>query len=79
MAPRWNMPRRASQTISFSVFRWQTQYISARQRALLRLFISHGGQYTVAMIAEAHFLLYSRGPKADRAFFKTLLEFLLVA
>jgi hypothetical protein len=27
------------------------------------------------MIAGAHFLLYSKNPKADRAFFKTVLEF----
>jgi hypothetical protein len=32
-------------------------------------------QYTAAMIAGAHFLLYSNDPEADRAFFKTVLEF----
>jgi hypothetical protein len=32
-------------------------------------------QYTAAMIAGAHFLLYSKDPEADRAFFKTVLEF----
>ena len=30
------------------------------------------------MIAGAHFLLYSKDPEADRAFFKTVLEFPLV-
>jgi hypothetical protein len=30
------------------------------------------------MIAGAHFLLYSKHPEADRAFFKTVLEFLSV-
>jgi hypothetical protein len=32
-------------------------------------------QYTAAMIVGAHFLLYSKDPEADRAFFKTVLEF----
>jgi hypothetical protein len=32
-------------------------------------------QYTAAMIAGAHFLLYSKDPEADRAFFKTVLKF----
>src|SRR5206468_6797070 len=32
-------------------------------------------QYTAAMIAGAHFLLYSKEPEADRAFFKTVLDF----
>jgi hypothetical protein len=32
-------------------------------------------QYSVAMIAGAHFLLFSKDPEADRAFFKTVLEF----
>jgi hypothetical protein len=27
------------------------------------------------MIAGAHFLLFSKDPEADRAFFKTVLEF----
>jgi hypothetical protein len=34
-----------------------------------------GRQYTAAMIAGAHFLLYSKDPEADRAFLKTVLEF----
>jgi hypothetical protein len=32
-------------------------------------------QYTAVMISGAHLLLYSKDPKADRAFFKTVLEF----
>jgi hypothetical protein len=32
-------------------------------------------QYTVAMFAGAHFLLYSKDPEADRAFLKSVLEF----
>jgi hypothetical protein len=32
-------------------------------------------QYTAVMIAGAHLLLYSKDPEADRAFFKTVLEF----
>jgi hypothetical protein len=32
-------------------------------------------QYTAVMIAGAHLLLYSKDPAADRAFFKTVLEF----
>ncbi len=32
-------------------------------------------QYTAAMIAGAHFLLYSKDPEADRAFFKIALKF----
>jgi len=34
-----------------------------------------GRQYTAVMIAGAHLLLYSKDPEADRAFFKTVLEF----
>jgi hypothetical protein len=34
-----------------------------------------GRQYTAAMIAGAHFLLYSEDPEGDRVFFKTALEF----
>jgi hypothetical protein len=32
-------------------------------------------QYTAGVIAGAHFLLYSKDPEADGAFFKTVLEF----
>ena len=32
-------------------------------------------QYTAAMIAGAHFFLYSKRPETDRAFFNTVVEF----
>jgi hypothetical protein len=66
-------PRRASQTISFSAFHWQTN-IFQHQRVIEAVHLARR-QYTAAMIAGAHFLLYSKDPEADRAFFKTVLEF----
>jgi hypothetical protein len=53
------------------------QYIPTLQRVIEAVhFARH--QYTVAMIAGAHFLLFCKEPEADRAFFKTVLEFPLV-
>jgi hypothetical protein len=50
------------------------QYIPTLQRVIEAVHVAQG-QYTVAMIAGAHFLLYSKDPEADRAFFKAVLEF----
>jgi hypothetical protein len=50
------------------------QYIPTLQRVIEAVHFGRR-QYTVAVIAGAHFLLYSKDPEADRAFFKTVLEF----
>jgi hypothetical protein len=50
------------------------QYIPTLQRVIEAVHFARR-QYTVAMIAGAHFLLFSKDPEADRAFFKTVLEF----
>jgi hypothetical protein len=50
------------------------QYIPTLPRVIEAVHFARG-QYTVPMIAGAHFLLYSKNPEADRAFFKTVLEF----
>src|SRR5437660_10541856 len=71
--PCWYIRRCARQTISFSVFHWQTN-IFQQQRVIETVHFVRR-QYTAAMIAGAHFLLYSKDPEADRAFFKTVLEF----
>jgi hypothetical protein len=50
------------------------QYIPTLQRVIEAVHFARP-QYTVAMIAGAHFLLFSKEPEADRTFFKTVLEF----
>jgi hypothetical protein len=62
-----------SKSISLSVFHWQTNILPYFN--VIETVHSARSQYTVAMIAGAHFLLYSRDPEADRAFLKTILEF----
>jgi hypothetical protein len=66
-------PRRATQTISFPVFDWQTN-IFQHQRVIEAVHFARR-QYSAAMIAGAHFLLYSKDSEADRAFLKSVLEF----
>src|SRR5436189_4787455 len=50
------------------------QYLLTLQRVTETVHFVHP-HYTAAMIAGAHVLLYSKDPEADRAFFKTVLEF----
>src|SRR5437868_14426420 len=59
--PCWYIPRCARQTISFSVFHWQTN-IFQQQRVIETVHFVRR-QYTAAMIAGAHFLLYSKDPE----------------
>jgi hypothetical protein len=74
MATRcWNNPERAGQTISFRVFRWQTNIFPTLTRIEAVHFTRP--QYTAAMIAGARFLLYSKDPAAGPEFFKTVLAF----
>jgi hypothetical protein len=49
------------------------QYIPAFQHVIEAVHRA-GRQYSAVMIAGAHFLLFSKDPEADRAFFKTVLE-----
>jgi hypothetical protein len=69
----WNIPGLAKQTISFWVFRWQTNIFN--NQASLRAVHFARRQYTAAMIAGAHILLYSKDPEADRAPSKSCWNF----
>jgi predicted enzyme related to lactoylglutathione lyase len=74
-APRRNFPIGASDTLSHSRYFVGKPNIALTLQRVIEAVHCRRRQYTAGVIAGAHFLLYSKDPEADRAFFKTVLEF----
>jgi len=69
------LPTGASDALSHSRYFVGKPNIALTLRHVIEAVHCRRRQYTAGVIGGAHFLLYSKDPEADRAFFKTVLEF----